>query len=107
VHVVVKIPDIQSREYNVLFSLCCSSPPPLMCCVDLDEKLGKLPWLTLVCYFPAETPSFVPIRKNPDVFVLELSKAIYEELKSQGHDVRLEDLSLYKVFLLALLQASN
>jgi Crinkler effector protein N-terminal domain len=63
--------------------------------------------LNLACYFPAETPSFVPINIDSHAYVKQLSEAIYEKLKTKDHDVQFKDLSLYKVCLLALLQASN
>jgi hypothetical protein len=63
--------------------------------------------LRLACYFPAEEPCFVPITIDSDAYVKELSKVIYEDLRTEDHDVRLQDLRLYKVHLLALLQASN
>lgn len=63
--------------------------------------------MKLACYFPAETPSFDVVDIDDNAYVKELLKAIYEELKSQGHDVHRNDLFLYKVCLLALLQASN
>ena len=63
--------------------------------------------LRLACYFPAEAPCFVPIVIDSDAYVKELSEAIYTNLRTEDHDVRLQDLHLYKVRLLALLQASN
>jgi hypothetical protein len=63
--------------------------------------------MRLACYFPAEEPCFVPITIDSDAYVQELSEAIYEKLRIQDHDVRLQDLRLYKVRLLALSQASN
>ena len=63
--------------------------------------------LRLACYFPAENPCFVPIVIDSDAYVEELSEAIYEYLKIRNHNVQYKDLYLYKVRLLALLQASN
>ena len=63
--------------------------------------------MRLACYFPAEEPCFVPITIDSDAYVQELSEAIYEKLRIQDHNVRLQDLRLYKVRLLALSQASN
>jgi hypothetical protein len=63
--------------------------------------------LELACYFPAERPSFIVVEIDSDAYVEKLSVAVYEELKIEGQDVQLQDLYLFKVPLLALLQASN
>ncbi|KAJ2914043.1 hypothetical protein MD484_g6368, partial [Candolleomyces efflorescens] len=53
--------------------------------------------LTLACYFPAETPSFIVVEIDPnDYYVQELRKALYEKLKMEGQDVQLRDLDLYR-----------
>jgi hypothetical protein len=63
--------------------------------------------LELACYFPAERPSFIVIDIDSDAYAKKLSEAVYERLKIEDQDVKLRDLYLCQVRLLALSQASN
>ena len=59
------------------------------------------------CYFPAETPVFIPINIESDAWIVELLKAIQVELQSLGRDVSLTDLRLFKVNLFFLHHTAN
>jgi len=52
---------------------------------------------TFACYYPGETPLFIPVDISLDVWVAKFSKMIYDELDSQGRKVTRQDLRLYKV----------
>ena len=59
------------------------------------------------CYFPAETPLFIPINIESDAWMAELLKAIQIKLQSLGRDVGRTDLRLFKVNLFVLLQTAD
>ena len=55
----------------------------------------------------AEKPRFIAVEIESNAFVYELLEMICSELKNLHHDVQLDDLFLYKVCLVALLQVSH
>jgi hypothetical protein len=61
----------------------------------------------LACYFPAETPLFIPINIESDAWMAELLEAIQVKLQSLGRDVSRTDLRLFKVNLFFLCQTAD
>ena len=52
---------------------------------------------TFACYYPGETPLFIPVDISLDVWVAKLEKMIYDELNLHGRKITRQDLRLYKV----------
>jgi hypothetical protein len=52
---------------------------------------------TFACYYPGETPLFIPVDISLDVWVAKMETMVYDQLTLQGRKVTRQDLRLYKV----------